>query len=93
MTASKDSPQPDPHAVGAPTPGKSAEIPSEQPPEPTRSRSGSASPAIKPMHHLPRGKNTWNPKIIRQWWFWPASAAALYVLFYVYPLIWDWFAG
>ncbi|MCJ8500177.1 hypothetical protein [Desulfatitalea alkaliphila] len=51
------------------------------------------SQPIKPMHHLPRGKNTWNPKIIRQWWFWPAAAAALYVLYYVYPLVWDWLAG
>jgi hypothetical protein len=47
---------------------------------------------LKPLHNLPVGKNAWNPKIIRQWWFWPVSALFLIILFYVYPLIWDFFA-
>ncbi|TVQ98865.1 MAG: hypothetical protein EA399_09040 [Desulfovibrionales bacterium] len=48
---------------------------------------------LKPLHNLPRGKNTWDPKFIKVWWFWPASAAFLLVLFYVYPYIWDFFAA
>ncbi|WP_459936015.1 hypothetical protein [Desulfonatronum parangueonense] len=48
---------------------------------------------LKPLHNLPRGKNTWDPKFIKIWWFWPASAAFLLVMFYVYPYIWDFFAG
>lgn len=48
---------------------------------------------LKPLHNLPRGKNTWDPKFIKVWWFWPASAAFLLVLFYVYPYIWDFFAS
>jgi hypothetical protein len=48
---------------------------------------------LKPLHNLPRGKNTWNPWIISQWWFWPVSALFLIILFYVYPYIWDFFAG
>jgi hypothetical protein len=48
---------------------------------------------LKPLHNLPRGKNTWDPKIIKQWWFWPVSALFLIILFYVYPYIWDFFAG
>ena len=48
---------------------------------------------LKPLHNLPRGKNTWNPKFIKIWWFWPASALFLLVMFYVYPFIWDFFAG
>jgi hypothetical protein len=47
---------------------------------------------LKPLHQLPVGKNAWNPQFIRKWWFWPASAAVLVILSYVYPLIWDWFA-
>ncbi len=48
---------------------------------------------LKPLHNLPVGKNAWNPKFIRQWWFWPVSALFLTILFYVYPYIWDFFAG
>jgi hypothetical protein len=48
---------------------------------------------LKPLHNLPRGKNTWNPQIIKQWWFWPVSALFLIILFYGYPLIWDFFVG
>jgi hypothetical protein len=33
----------------------------------------------KPLHHLPRGK-AWNPPILKKWWFWPASIAALVAL-------------
>lgn len=43
---------------------------------------------LKPLHHLPRGKNTWDPKFIKIWWFWPASAAILMVLYYLYPILW-----
>ncbi|GEM_PF-1898559 len=42
---------------------------------------------LKPLHNLPRGKNTWDPKFIKIWWFWPASVAFLLVLYYVYPWI------
>jgi hypothetical protein len=48
---------------------------------------------LKPLHNLPVGKNAWNPQFIRQWWFWPVSAIFLIILFYVYPYIWDFFAG
>jgi hypothetical protein len=48
---------------------------------------------LKPLHHLPRGKNTWDPQIIKKWWFWPVSALFLIILFYVYPYIWDFFAS
>jgi hypothetical protein len=48
---------------------------------------------LKPLHNLPMGKNAWNPRIIRQWWFWPVSVLFLIILFYVYPYIWDFFAG
>lgn len=48
---------------------------------------------LKPLHNLPRGKNTWDPKFIKIWWFWPASAAFLLIMFYVYPYIWDFFFG
>lgn len=47
---------------------------------------------LKPLHNLPRGKKTWDPEIIKQWWFWPLSALVLIILFYVYPYIWDFFA-
>ena len=48
---------------------------------------------LKPLHNLPRGKNTWDPKFIKIWWFWPASVAFLLVMYYVYPYIWNFFAG
>lgn len=48
---------------------------------------------LKPLHNLPRGKNTWDPKFIRIWWFWPASAVVLIVLYHVYPLLWDFVFG
>jgi hypothetical protein len=47
----------------------------------------------KPLHNLPRGKNTWNPEFLKIWWFWPASVAFIIVLAYVYPFIWDFFSG
>jgi hypothetical protein len=47
---------------------------------------------LRPLHQLPIGKNAWNPQFIRRWWFWPASAAILVILSYLYPLIWDFFA-
>lgn len=47
----------------------------------------------KPLHNLPRGKNTWNPEFLKIWWFWPASVAVIIVLAYVYPIIWDFFSG
>lgn len=46
---------------------------------------------LKPLHNLPRGKNTWDPQFIKKWWFWPLSAVVIIVLFYVYPHIWDYF--
>ncbi len=46
---------------------------------------------LKPLHNLPRGKNTWNPEFIKKPWFWPLSAVVLIILFYVYPYIWDYF--
>ena len=39
----------------------------------------------KPLHNLPRGKNTWNPSFLRQWWFWPASLVFLVLLHHLYP--------
>jgi hypothetical protein len=48
---------------------------------------------LKPLHNLPRGKNTWDPQFIKKWWFWPLSALLLIILFYVYPYIWDFFAS
>ncbi|MCW7753992.1 hypothetical protein OOT00_08335 [Desulfobotulus sp. H1] len=44
---------------------------------------------LRPLHHLPRGKNTWNPELIHKSWFWPLSVAILMVLYYLYPLFWD----
>lgn len=46
----------------------------------------------KPLHNLPRGKNTWNPEFLKIWWFWPASVVFIIVLAYVYPLVWDFFS-
>jgi len=34
----------------------------------------------KPLHHLPRRKNSWNPKILTRWWFWPAGVGGLLAL-------------
>ncbi|NCC25259.1 MAG: hypothetical protein EOM25_08685 [Deltaproteobacteria bacterium] len=51
-----------------------------------------ADPSIKPLWNLPRGKNTWEPKIMKKWWFWPACAAFLVILYHVYPRLWDYFA-
>ncbi len=48
---------------------------------------------LKPLHNLPRGKNTWDPKFIKVWWFWPASVAFLLALYYVYPMILDYFSS
>lgn len=62
------------------------ETPEQTTPE---KQGGSYYRAQKPLHHLPRGKNTWNPKIIKTWWFWPASVAILVLLNYLYPLLWD----
>jgi hypothetical protein len=47
----------------------------------------------KPLHNLPRGKNTWDPKFIKIWWFWPASVIFIVILAFVYPLIWDFFSS
>ncbi|MDY0225382.1 hypothetical protein SAMN04488082_102242 [Desulfomicrobium apsheronum] len=47
----------------------------------------------KPLHNLPRGKNTWDPAFIKIWWFWPASVVFIIVLAFVYPLIWDFFSS
>jgi hypothetical protein len=46
----------------------------------------------KPLHNLPRGKNTWNPEFLKIWWFWPVSVAFIIVLAYVYPFVWDFFS-
>lgn len=35
---------------------------------------------FKALHHLPRGKNAWNPAILKKWWFWPASVLGLILL-------------
>lgn len=48
---------------------------------------------LRPLHHLPRGKNTWNPEFLKKSWFWPASVAVLTVFYYLYPLLWDVVAG
>ena len=42
---------------------------------------------LKPLHNLPRGKNTWNPSFLKKWWFWPASLAALVILHNFYPML------
>ena len=42
---------------------------------------------LKPLHNLPRGKNTWDPKFIKIWWFWPASVAVLLTLYFLYPIL------
>ncbi len=47
----------------------------------------------RPLHNLPRGKNTWDPEFIKVWWFWPASVICIIILAYVYPYIWDFFSG
>jgi hypothetical protein len=48
---------------------------------------------LRPLHHLPRGKNTWNPAFLKKSWFWPASVAVMMIFYYLYPLLWDFFAG
>ncbi len=48
---------------------------------------------LKPLHNLPRGKKTWDPQIIKKWWFWPVSALFIIILYYVYPYVWDFFSG
>ena len=35
---------------------------------------------FKALYHLPRGKNAWNPTILKKWWFWPASVLGLILL-------------
>lgn len=40
------------------------------------------------LHNLPRGKNTWNPAILKKWWFWPACLAGLVALHQLRRL-WD----
>lgn len=35
---------------------------------------------FKALHHLPRGKNAWNPPFMKEWWFWPACIAGLVLL-------------
>ncbi|WP_045222318.1 hypothetical protein [Desulfonatronum thioautotrophicum] len=65
----------------------------EQPEEKKLTEADHLYTLLKPLHNLPRGKNTWDPKFIKVWWFWPASAAFLLVLFHVYPYIWDFFAS
>ncbi|RQD60258.1 hypothetical protein [Desulfonatronovibrio magnus] len=47
---------------------------------------------LKPLHNLPRGKNTWDPQFIKKRWFWPVSAVVIIILFYIYPYIWDFFS-
>jgi len=47
----------------------------------------------KPLHNLPRGKNAWDPKFIKVWWFWPASVIFIVILAFVYPLVWDFFSS
>ncbi len=47
----------------------------------------------KPLHNLPRGKNTWDPEFIKVWWFWPASLIFIIILAFVYPLVWDFFSS
>jgi hypothetical protein len=61
--------------------------------EKDNSKADSLYQFLKPLHNLPRGKNTWDPQFIKKWWFWPLSALLLIILFYVYPYIWDFFAG
>lgn len=48
---------------------------------------------LKPLHNLPRGKNTWDPSFIKIWWFWPAGVVFLLVLYNVYPYICNLFGG
>jgi hypothetical protein len=69
--------------AAAPNPQETAEPNSEE------EKGSSYYKAQKPLHHLPRGKNTWNPQIIKTWWFWPASVVILVLLNYLYPLLWD----
>jgi len=45
---------------------------------------------FKALHHLPRGKNTWNPSVLKEWWFWPACVAGLAVLNLVAYIIREW---
>lgn len=35
---------------------------------------------FKALHHLPRGKNAWNPSFMKKWWFWPACIGGLVLL-------------
>ncbi|WP_028587691.1 hypothetical protein [Desulfocurvus vexinensis] len=35
---------------------------------------------IKALHHLPRGRNAWNPPFMKKWWFWPACIGGLVLL-------------
>jgi hypothetical protein len=48
---------------------------------------------LKPLHNLPRGKNTWNPSFLKKWWFWPLSLLVLILLHNLYPLLLRLFAG
>lgn len=82
--------------VENPTPGEATDPTNqkqEQPEEKPLNDADHLYTLLKPLHNLPRGKNTWDPKFIKVWWFWPASAAFLLVLFHVYPYIWDFFAS
>ncbi len=85
---------------------KSAQTPEDETCQPSRSEKGdsagqaecssSADPLyqmLKPLHNLPRGKNTWDPQFIKKPWFWPLSALVIIILFYIYPYVWDFFAG
>ncbi|GFM37040.1 hypothetical protein [Desulfovibrio psychrotolerans] len=45
---------------------------------------------FKALHHLPRGKNTWNPAILKEWWFWPACVAGLAALNFVAYVVREW---
>jgi hypothetical protein len=73
-------------------PTRDAESPSQQwDPENPQTDAAHLYTLLKPLHNLPRGKNTWDPKFIKVWWFWPASAVFLLIMFYVYPYIWDFF--
>jgi hypothetical protein len=40
----------------------------------------SAPKPIRALHHLPRGRNAWNPPFMKKWWFWPACIGALAAL-------------
>lgn len=82
MTTAKPDPSGDDHRVAQADAGKCR--PAEQ------DRGDPLFQRIRPLQQLPRGKNTWNPEIIRKWWFWPASAAVLFILHYLYPWLWRW---